>query len=125
MDNKDLLKAGDTEQEGGQDEILLKATDIPLLSAETTASSNSGSFDGKVIPTFDILEEFVVDEGGSSNYCLYSGKKAGDNGLTALPVADLSTVLNVSSTVGTDPASQTLVKIEPKYYQLVFIMKTE
>lgn len=74
------------------------------------------SFDGKVIPTFDILEEFVVDEDGSSNYCLYLGKKAGDNGLTALPVADLSTVLDVSSTVGTDPASQTPVKIEPKYY---------
>ena len=44
MDNKDLLKAGDTEQEGGQGEILLKATDIPLLSAETTASSNPGKF---------------------------------------------------------------------------------
>lgn len=120
-----FIKAGDTEQEGGQDEILLKATDIPLLSADTTASSNPGSFNGKVIPTFDILEEFVVDEGGSSNYCLYSGKKAGGNGLTALPVADLATVLDVSSTVGTDPASQTPVKIEPKYYQLVFIMKTE
>lgn len=120
-----FIKAGETEAEGGTDEILLKATDIPLLTTNTDASSNPGSFAGKLIPTFDKLEEFVVDEGGSSNYCLYSGKKAGGNGLTALPVEDLPTVLNVSSTAGTDPANQTPIKIEPKYYQLVFIMKTE
>lgn len=120
-----FIKAGETEAEGGSDEILLKATDIPLLTTNTDASSNPGSFAGKLIPTFDKLEEFVVDEGGSSNYCLYSGKKAGGNGLTALPVEDLPTVLNVSSTAGTDPANQTPIKIEPKYYQLVFIMKTE
>ena len=120
-----FIKAGETETEGGSDEILLKATDIPLLTTNTDASSNPGSFAGKLIPTFDKLEEFVVDEGGSSNYCLYSGKKEGGNGLTALPVEDLPTVLNVSSTAGTDPANQTPIKIEPKYYQLVFIMKTE
>lgn len=120
-----FIKAGETEAEGGTDEILLKATDIPLLTTNTDASSNPGSFAGKLIPTFDKLEEFVVDEGGSSNYCLYSGKKEGGNGLTALPVEDLPTVLNVSSTAGTDPANQTSIKIEPKYYQLVFIMKTE
>lgn len=120
-----FIKAGETEAEGGQDEILLKATDIPLLTSNTTASTAPGSFAGKLIPTFDKLEEFVVDEGGSSNYCLYSGKKAGGNGLTALPVEDLPTVLDVSSTAGTDPANQTPVRIEPKYYQLVFIMKTE
>lgn len=120
-----FIKAGETEIEGGSDEILLKATDIPLLTTNTNASPNPGSFAGKLIPTFDKLEEFVVDEGGSSNYCLYSGKKKGGNGLTALPVEDLPTVLNVSSTAGTDPANQTPIKIEPKYYQLVFIMKTE
>lgn len=120
-----FIKAGETEIEGGSDEILLKATDIPLLTTNTDASPNPGSFAGKLIPTFDKLEEFVVDEGGSSNYCLYSGEKKGGNGLTALPVEDLPTVLNVSSTAGTDPANQTPIKIEPKYYQLVFIMKTE
>lgn len=120
-----FIKAGETEAEGGTDEILLKATNIPLLTTNTNASSNPGSFAGKLIPAFDKLEEFVVDEGGSNNYCLYSGKKAGGNGLTALPVEDLPTVLNVSSTAGTDPANQAPIKIEPKYYQLVFIMKTE
>lgn len=120
-----FIKAGETEAEGGQDEILLKATDIPLLTSNTTASSTPGSFAGKLIPTFDKLEEFVVDEGGSSNYCLYTGKKVGGNGLTALPVEDLPSVLDVSSTTGTDPANQTPVRIEPKYYQLVFIMKTK
>lgn len=120
-----FIRAGETEAEGGQDEILLKATDILLLTSNTTASSAPGSFAGKLIPTFDKLEEFVVDEGGSSNYCLYTGKKVGGNGLTALPVEDLSSVLDVSSTTGTDPANQTPVRIEPKYYQLVFIMKTE
>lgn len=120
-----FIRAGETEAEGRQDEILLKATDIPLLTSNTTASSAPGSFAGKLIPTFDKLEEFVVDEGGSSNYCLYTGKKVGGNGLTALPVEDLSSVLDVSSTTGTDPANQTPVRIESKYYQLVFIMKTE
>lgn len=120
-----FIKAGETEAEGGSDEILLKATDIPLLTTNTDASSNPGSFAGKLIPTFDKLEEFVVDKGGSSNYCLYTGSSQGGNGLTSLPVESLPSVLNVSSTAGTDPANQTAIKIEPKYYQLVFIMKTE
>lgn len=120
-----FIKAGETEQEGGQDEVLLKATDIPLLVTDTSTSSTPGSFAGKLIPTLNKLEEFVVDKGGSSNYCLYTGSSKGDNGLTPLPVESLSSVLNVSSTAGTDPANQTSIKIEPKYYQLVFIMKIE
>lgn len=119
------IKAGITEQEGGQDEILLKATDIPFLATSTSASSIPGSFAGKLIPTLDKLEEFVVDKGGSSNYCLYTGASQGSNGLTPLPIEGLPSVLNVSSTAGTDPANQTAIKIEPKYYQLVFIMKIE
>lgn len=120
-----FIKAGETEQEGGQDEVLLKATDIPLLVTDTSTSSTPGSFAGKLIPTLNKLEEFVVDKGGSSNYCLYTGSSKGGNGLTPLPVESLSSVLNVSSTAGTDPANQTSIKIEPKYYQLVFIMKIE
>ena len=120
-----FIKAGETEQEGGQDEVLLKATDIPLLVTDTSTSSTPGSFAGKLIPTLNKLEEFVVDKGGSKNYCLYTGSSEGGNGLTPLPVESLSSVLNVSSTAGTDPANQTSIKIEPKYYQLVFIMKIE
>lgn len=120
-----FIKAGTVEEEGGEDEILLKATDIPLLSSSTTASSNAGTFAGKLIPTFSVLEEFVIDKGGSSNYCLYTGKYEGGNGLQALKVDDLPSVMNLSSSVGTEPASQTKVKIEPKYYSLVFIMKIE
>lgn len=120
-----FIKAGETEQEGEQDEVLLKATDIPLLVTDTSTSSTPGSFAGKLIPTLNKLEEFVVDKGGSSNYCLYTGSSKGGNGLTPLPVESLSSVLNVSSTAGTDPANQTSIKIEPKYYQLVFIMKIE
>lgn len=120
-----FIKAGETEQEGGQDEVLLKATDIPLLVTDTSTSSTPGSFAGKLIPTLNKLEEFVVDKGDSSNYCLYTGSSKGGNGLTPLPVESLSSVLNVSSTAGTDPANQTSIKIEPKYYQLVFIMKIE
>lgn len=120
-----FIKAGETEQEGGQDEVLLKATDIPLLVTDTSTSSTPGSFAGKLIPTLNKLEEFVVDKGGSSNYCLYTGSSKGGNGLTPLPVESLSSVLNVSSMAGTDPANQTSIKIEPKYYQLVFIMKIE
>lgn len=120
-----FIKAGETEQEGGQNEVLLKATDIPLLVTDTSTSSTPGSFAGKLIPTLNKLEEFVVDKGGSSNYCLYTGSSKGGNGLTPLPVESLSSVLNVSSTAGTDPANQTSIKIEPKYYQLVFIMKIE
>lgn len=120
-----FIKAGETEQEGGQDEVLLKATDIPLLVTDTSTSSTPGSFAGKLIPTLNKLEEFVVDKRGSSNYCLYTGSSKGGNGLTPLPVESLSSVLNVSSTAGTDPANQTSIKIEPKYYQLVFIMKIE
>lgn len=113
------------ESEGGSDEILLRATDILLLTTNTDTSSNPGSLAGKLIPTFNKLKEFVVDEGDLSNYYSYSGKKAEGNRLTALPVEDLSTVLNVFSTARTDFATQTLIKIESKYYQLVFIMKTE
>lgn len=120
-----FIKAGEIEEEGGQDEILLKATDIPLLSSSITTSVIPGSFAGKLIPTFDSLQEFVVDKGGSSNHCLYTGKNEGDNGLTALPVESLSSILDVSPIVGTDPSSQTTVKINPKYYSLVFIMKME
>lgn len=120
-----FIKAGTVEEEGGEDEILLKSTDIPLLSSTTTSSSNSGAFAGQLIPTFKTLEEFVVDQGGSSNYCLYTGKSKSGNGLKALKVDDLPTVLDVSSQVGTEEANQTKVKIEPKYYSLIFIMKIE
>lgn len=120
-----FIKAGTVEEEGGEDEILLKATDIPILDSSATASSNPGTFAGQLIPTFSTIDEFVVDEGGSSNYCLYTGKKKGGNGLAALKVDDLSSVLNLSTKVGTEAANQTKVKIEPKYYSLVFIMKIE
>lgn len=120
-----FIKAGTVEEEGGEDEILLKATDIPILDSSATASSNPGTFAGQLIPTFSTIDEFVVDEGGSSNYCLYTGKKKGGNGLAALKVDDLSSVLNLSTQVGTEAANQTKVKIEPKYYSLVFIMKIE
>lgn len=118
-----FIKAGTVEEEGGENEILLKSTDIPLLSSITTTSSDSGAFAGQLIPTFKTLEEFVVDQGGSNNYCLYTGKSKGGNGLKALKVDDLPTVLDVSSQVGTEEANQTKIKIEPKYYSLVFIMK--
>lgn len=120
-----FIKAGAIEEEGGEDEILLKATDIPILDSSATASSNPGALAGQLIPTFTTLEEFIVDEGSSSNYCLYTGKKKGGNGLQALKVDDLSSVLNISTQVGTEADSQTKVKIEPKYYSLVFIMKIE
>lgn len=120
-----FIKAGTVEEEGGEGEILLKATDIPILDSSATASSNPGALAGQLIPTFTTLEEFVVDEGGSSNYCLYTGKYRGGNGLQALRVDDLSSVLNLSTQVGTEADSQTKVKIEPKYYSLVFIMKIE
>ena len=67
------------------------------MDLSSNISTNVGTYGGLIIPTLEKLEEFVVDEGGSSNYCLYTGNKRGGNGLQALKVDDLSSVLNLST----------------------------
>lgn len=120
-----FIKAGNTEKEDGSNETLLKVTDIPLMESVIKAQSNPGTLAGKIIPAFNKLEEFVVDKGGSSNYCLYTGEDKGGNGMAKLPIESLSSIMNMSASIGTEPDKQTAIKIEPKYYQLVFIMKIE
>lgn len=120
-----FIRAGETESEGGQDELLLSSSNIPLMDSSTSITTNAGSYSGKKIPVLDKVEEYVFDDGGSSHYCVYTGDKAGDNGLTSIEVNNLGSLLSLSGSVGVPSEQQTPIKIEPKYYSLVFIMKIE
>lgn len=120
-----FIKAGSSEKEGGQDEVLLQSNNIPSMDSTPSITTNAGIYSGKKIPVLDKVEEYVFDEGGSSHYCVYTGSHEGDNGLTSIEVNNLGTLLSLSGSVGVPPEQQTPIKIEPKYYQLVFIMKIE
>ncbi len=120
-----FIKADSVESEGGQDEVLLTSNNIPSMDSSPAITTNAGAYAGKLIPVLDKVEEYVFDEGGSSNFCLYTGNKRGDNGLTSIAVDSLGSLLDLSGSVGVSPEQQQPIKIEPKYYSLVFIMKME
>lgn len=63
------------------------------------------------------LEDFVVDKGGSSNYCLYTGSSGGKNYST------LGSISGTTSTEGTSDTDGEEISIEPPYYELIFIMR--
>lgn len=120
-----FIKAGTIEEEGGESEVFIKDTDIPKLNLTMAPSAGSNPNINKLIPTFDKLEEFCVDSGGLSNYCLYTGVKRGDNGLGGITVGEIPSLLDFNYSLGQPEGKQTGIKIEPKYYSLVFIMKIE
>lgn len=120
-----FIKAGTQELEGGNSELLLEKQNIPILNTSAKISTIPGSLAGKFIPMVDSLGEIGIDQTGTNNYCLSTRKKDEESGLTAFPIEDLSTVLDLSLSVGSQLDTQLPIKIEPKYYQLVFIMKIE
>lgn len=63
------------------------------------------------------LDDFVVDKGGSSNYCLYTGSSGGKNYST------LGSISGTTSTEGTSDTDGEEISIEPPYYELIYIMR--
>lgn len=120
-----FIKAGTQELEGGNSELLLEESNIPILNTSAKISTVPGSLAGKLIPMADSLEEIGIDQTGTNGYCLSTRKKDEESGFTTLPIEDLSTILDLSLSVGSQLDTQIPIKIEPKYYQLVFIMKIE
>lgn len=120
-----FIRAGMSEEEGGNNEVMLDVHNIPSMDSSPIITTNAGTYSGKKIPVLDKVEEFVFNEGESSHYCVYTGYKEGDNGLTSIEVNNLDSLLSLSGTVGVPTDLQHPIKIEPKYYQLVFIMKIE
>lgn len=118
-----FIKAGTVEEEGSRDEILLQPSNIPVMNVSSSVTANAEIYSGKKIPALDTVEEYVFGEGGSSHYCIYTGKDKGGNGLTSIAVDNLGSLLSLSGSIGALPESQTPIKIEPKYYSLIFIMK--
>lgn len=105
----------ETGRTGGNSEVTLDAAVLPKHTHSFFCSPPGEWF---VMHKSANLTECVVDKGGSSNYCLYTGSDGG---------ANYSTLANVSGTTGeagtdVDSSGQTIT-IEPPYYTLIYIMK--
>lgn len=115
-----FIKASTTAgQTGGNNEYMLSYTDIPQHNHNIITTP---SVDTKKILVASKLEYGVYDAGGDKNYALYAGKDSpSENGYELIDNQNLANRLNMQITNG--EYTQTPIKIEPKYYSLIFIMK--
>lgn len=122
------LVAGETGgAEGG--EVNIAPENIPSHSHEITLTFDTSSFSTTKVVAGNSIVDFVVDKGGSSNYCLYTGEKGGQNYWISNIGSEVAAALNnaiASITAGEGAAGGgeiTPLNIEPPYYTLIFIMK--
>lgn len=124
-----FIKASTTAgQTGGAEggEVTLESGNIP--SHEHSITFDPSGLSTKKFMTADKYMEFVVDEGGDYNYCMWTGEREGDNepGYEYIGIRDTFTTAFNSAKVGASSSgggSTTPINIEPPYYTLIFIMK--
>lgn len=122
------LVAGET---GGAEngEITLASENIPDHSHDIELSFDTGSFSSTNVVAGNSIVDFIVDAGGSSNYCLYTGSKGGENYSISNIGSEVASSLDNGTaqiTAGGGAAGGgeiSPVNIEPPYYTLIFIMK--
>lgn len=140
---KGVTATADVGKTGGASTVSLTTANMPShnhpATSTTTINLNISNGDddiptgyqGKLIPALDTIEEHVFDDGGSSNYSLYTGYKRGDNGLVGIKVEDLvsyaggvsgTATATTTTTIG-NTGSGTAFNIEPPYYTLIYIMR--
>ena len=118
---------------GGTNSQTLTVSNMPSHNHSINLSITSGeqnideNVKDKLIPILDKVEEHVFDDGGSSNYCLYSGYKAGDNGLTSVSVQEM---VNMSGGVEGEASigytgNGTSFDNQPSFYSLIYIMRVK
>lgn len=110
-----FIKASDTAgTTGGNNKITLSPSQLPSHRHSVTLTPTDWFVMSKKMQ----LSEFVVDKGGSSNYCLYTGENGGANYDTIGSVSGYTDYegTNVGSTGET-------IDIQPEFYSLIFIMK--
>ena len=114
-------------QTGGNNSITLSKEQIPTLGTnfDTTtfnAFKTTETFKrlNKKFPVLDSVEEYVFDEGGSTHYCVYTGKNRGDKGLISV---DYNTLLSdvAQFTEVNKNNNQQSINIEPSYYSLIYL----
>lgn len=117
-----FIKASNTAGETGgsqEQEYMLKETDLPIHSHNITASSTQTS---KHVLAADTLNFGACSQKDGNSYTINTGiSSENENGYELLSNQDL--VKELSMQVSSDPYTQTAIKIEPKYYSLIFIMK--
>lgn len=111
---------------GGGNSVTLTAGNIPKmqLSVDNTKIGNDDDWKerlNKYVPTLDVIKERVIDEGGSTHWCLDTGYREGDNGLLGVKyTAQIQDVADYTY-IGSDSPSG--IDFEPAYYSLIYIMK--
>lgn len=127
-----FIKAGLVAGElGGAEngEITLASENVPDHTHDIDLSFDTSSFSSTSVVEGSSIVDFVVDEGGSSNYCLYTGKKGGENysisriGSEVASTLDGGTAEITAGSGAVGGGEITPVNIEPPYYTLIFIMK--
>lgn len=115
-------------QEGGNSSFTLTSDNIPAHTHEASLrfSTSGWGMNYYVASSNNTIIDFIVDAGGSTNYCLYTGRNGGENysvqSITNILIdAFNSTTLTIGNSSGsTEPVT---IDIEPTYYTLIFIMK--
>lgn len=123
-------------EEGGNTELVdggltLTEENIPAHTHEASLRYDylGSGIDYYVATDKNQIIDFVVDKGGSSNYCLYTGEKGGENYQVEsftnkmIDVFDRTTVSIESSGGSVSGGEVEPIQIEPPYYTLIFIMK--
>lgn len=124
-----FIKASNTAgQTGGSNSVTLSKSNLPKLELHVDSAKVNANKDwdvrlSKYVPTLDSVGEYVFDEGGSTHYCLYTGKHEGDKGLLGITYPSIFSDIESYMYIGDKDATQTAVSTEPEYYSLIFIMK--